>query len=103
MSLRARSIDPTNEGPWPETSAATDPWLLDSREVSRVLGIGRTKVFQMMARAELPVVYLGRSVRVPRQALEEWVNNRTRISIRPLEPEWRARARGSSEIGDREL
>jgi excisionase family DNA binding protein len=54
------------------------PWLLDSREVSRVLGIGRTKAFQMMARAELPVVRLGRCVRVPRAALQIWIGDQVR-------------------------
>jgi excisionase family DNA binding protein len=51
--------------------------LLDSREVSRVLGIGRTKAFEMMARAELPVVRIGRCVRVPRDALAAWIRDKT--------------------------
>jgi excisionase family DNA binding protein len=51
--------------------------LLDSREVSRLLGIGRTKAFEMMARAEIPVVRIGRSVRVPRAALADWISIRT--------------------------
>jgi len=56
---------------------ATDPLLLDSREVARLLGLGRTKVFQMMARSELPVVRLGRCVRVPRAALIAWIAAQT--------------------------
>jgi len=51
--------------------------LLDSREVSRLLGVGRTKAFEMMARAELPVVRIGRCVRVPRGALADWISIRT--------------------------
>lgn len=47
--------------------------LLDSVEVASLLGLSRTKVFQMMARAELPVMRIGRCVRVPRSALEEWI------------------------------
>jgi len=50
------------------------PWLLDSREVARLLGIGRTKAYQMMTRTELPVVRIGRSVRVPRAALSTWIS-----------------------------
>ena len=57
----------------------TSPLLLDSRQVSRLLGIGRTKVFQMMARAELPTVRVGRCVRVPREALDGWIRDRTRL------------------------
>ncbi len=77
MSLRARSIEPVSGGPGTESTAVIGPWLLDSREVSRVLGIDRTKVFQMMARAELPVVRVGRCVRVPRGALDQWMQSRT--------------------------
>ena len=50
------------------------PWLLDCREVSRLLGIGRTKAYQMMTRTELPLVRIGRSVRVPRAALSTWIS-----------------------------
>jgi integrase len=57
------------------------PWLLDSRNVSRLLGIGRSKAFQMMLRAELPVVRIGRCVRVPRSALAVWVSRQ--LAIRP--------------------
>jgi excisionase family DNA binding protein len=57
------------------TAAATSdpPLLIDSREVSRLLGIGRTKAFELMAREQLPVVRIGRSVRVSRKALEDWI------------------------------
>jgi len=52
--------------------------LLDSRDVARLLGLGRTKVFEMMARSELPVIRIGRCVRVPREALMEWISSETR-------------------------
>jgi excisionase family DNA binding protein len=52
------------------------PMLLDSRQVARLLGIGRTKAFQLMARSELPVVRIGRCVRVPRVGLENWIIDR---------------------------
>jgi excisionase family DNA binding protein len=51
--------------------------LLRAEEVRMLLGIGRSKVFEMMARGELPVVRMGRSVRVPREALEQWIADRT--------------------------
>ncbi len=102
MSLRARSIEePESNRSRIGTSAPTDSWLLDSREVSQLLGIGRTKVFQMMARAELPVVHIGRCVRVPRQA-EEWVQNQTLISIREQRSDRGARFRERFQIGDLE-
>jgi excisionase family DNA binding protein len=49
------------------------PLLVDSREVARLLSIGRTKAFELMARDQVPVVRIGRSVRVLRSALERWV------------------------------
>jgi excisionase family DNA binding protein len=59
--------------PVPPEGGPAEPWLLDSREVARLLGIGRTKTFQMMATAELPTVRIGRCVRVPRESLLHWV------------------------------
>ena len=70
---------------------AKEPWLLDSREVSRLLGIGRTKVFQMMARTELPVVRVGRCVRVPREALCVWIDANT---AHPTDGRWPFRGSG---------
>ena len=58
--------------------------LLDCREVSRRLGIGRTKTFQLMARGVLPTVHLGRCVRVPSKALEEWIGSQTSPPSREL-------------------
>lgn len=59
-----------------------EPLLLDSRDVANLLQIGRTKAFQMMACGELPVIQIGRCVRVPRLALESWIASRT-DDVRP--------------------
>jgi excisionase family DNA binding protein len=60
-----------------EPTPADDlPWLLNSRQVARLLGIGRTKAFQLMARRELPVVQIGRCVRVPKSELAQWISAR---------------------------
>ena len=56
----------------------SEPLLVESREVARLLGIGRTKVFELMAREELPVVRIGRCVRVPREALSDWIASRSK-------------------------
>ncbi len=60
-----------------EAQAGLEPLLLRVTDVALVLGIGRTKVFALLAAGELPVVRLGRSVRIPREALERWVRERT--------------------------
>jgi excisionase family DNA binding protein len=63
--------------PVPPAAAPGEPWLLDSRDVARLLGIGRTKTYQMMATGQLPVVRIGRCARVPRSALQSWIGDRT--------------------------
>ena len=58
----------------------TEPLLLKAEEVAKLLRIGRSKVFAMLAAGELPVVRLGRLVRVPRAALEGWIEERTQVA-----------------------
>lgn len=53
------------------------PLLLRAEEVARRLSIGRSKVFGMIADGTLPVIRMGRSVRVPEQALRQWVERQT--------------------------
>jgi excisionase family DNA binding protein len=36
--------------------------------------MGRSKLLEMLARNELPVVRMGRCVRIPRGELRRWVN-----------------------------
>jgi excisionase family DNA binding protein len=55
----------------------TEPLLLTGNDIARLLRIGRSKAFAMMAKGELPVVRFGRSVRVPRHALYGWIESRT--------------------------
>lgn len=47
--------------------------LLRANEVARLLNVGRSTVYELIARRELPVIRIGRLVRVPRLALEEWI------------------------------
>jgi excisionase family DNA binding protein len=55
--------------------------LLKGDEVAQLLGIGRSKAFEMMAAGHLPVIRMGRSVRVPREALYGWIRDRTAPAI----------------------
>lgn len=54
-----------------------EPLLLKATEAGKLLGLGRSKVFAMVAAGELPVIRIGRSVRIPRQALERWIRDQT--------------------------
>ena len=61
-----------------QPTAATDlPLLLRAEEAAKLLSLGRSTVFQMLAAGELPAVRVGRAVRVPRAALERWVREQT--------------------------
>jgi excisionase family DNA binding protein len=53
------------------------PRLLRATEVAAVLGLGRSKVYDMMKRGQLPVVRIGKAIRVPADALERWIKNHT--------------------------
>lgn len=53
-----------------------DLLLLNIAEVSEVLRLSRTKVYQLIACEGLPVVRLGKSVRVSAWSLERWIEQR---------------------------
>ena len=62
-----------------EGSRALECELLRVEEAARVLGVGRSKAFEMLRAGELPVVRMGRSVRIPRRALAAWIEARTEM------------------------
>lgn len=49
------------------------PLLLRAEEAARLLGLGRSTVFALLATGELPAVRVGRSVRVSRAALQHFI------------------------------
>jgi len=51
----------------------TQRLLLNVNEVASLLGCGRTYVYGMIQRGELPIMKLGRLTRVPRFAVEDYV------------------------------
>jgi excisionase family DNA binding protein len=52
-------------------SGLTDqPAVLTVEEAAKVLRVGRTAAYEAARRGEIPVVRVGRSLRVPRHALE---------------------------------
>ncbi len=60
----------------PNERRQTAPLLLRLTEVAEQLGLGRSTVYQLLQRGDLPCVRIGRSVRVPADALAEWVRER---------------------------
>jgi len=55
--------------------------LLRPVEAARLLGIGRSKLFEMLAQQELPVIRIGRCVRIPRRELREWVDSNLELEL----------------------
>ena len=52
------------------------PLLLRISDVTAETGYGRTTVYALVASGELPVVRCGRALRVPRAALEAWIERK---------------------------
>ena len=58
------------------TSTIAPPLLLSIPDVAASLGLGRSKVYELIAKEGLPVVRFGRSVRVSAASLQKWVQQR---------------------------
>ena len=57
-----------------------EPFLLTVPEVAALLRISRNSAYELIARNALPSVRLGRTIRVPRHALEAWILNASSAS-----------------------
>jgi excisionase family DNA binding protein len=55
----------------------TEQRLLTVPEAANRLGVSRSKGWQLAQQGEIPVVRIGRSVRVPADALDAWIKERT--------------------------
>lgn len=58
-----------------DDNAHRDKLLLTAEEVAQALGIGRSKVYELMASGQLRSVAIGRLRRVPAARLAEFVAN----------------------------
>jgi excisionase family DNA binding protein len=56
-----------------ETVRDVSPLLLKIPEVAAALRVGRSTVYELIAKGELKVVHIGRAVRVPASEVETWV------------------------------
>ena len=48
------------------------PILLRIPEAAQLVGLGRSSIYELISAGDLPVVRVGRAVRVPRLAIERW-------------------------------
>ena len=54
-----------------------DKLLLKIPEVCEITGLGRSTIYQLLDQPEgLPTVRIGRAIRIPANAVQEWVDRR---------------------------
>ena len=68
-------------------SEARGAELLRVEQVAVALGVHRSTVFELLRQSELPVPRIGRAVRIPRKALEAWIEQRTELPL--TDERWR--------------
>jgi prophage regulatory protein len=49
--------------------------LLKPSDLIQILGLGRSKVYELIATGQLPVIKIGRCIRIPKTSLEDWIKN----------------------------
>ena len=50
-----------------------DRLLLRPIEAAEVIGVGRSKVYELLATGELPSIRVGSSIRIPVESLRDWI------------------------------
>jgi len=53
------------------------PMLLTVRDLEAELQLGRTRTYELLRSGSIPVIRVGRALRVPRDALRRWVDEQT--------------------------
>jgi excisionase family DNA binding protein len=56
--------------------SSIEPMLLTIPDVAVKLGLGRSKVYDLIRDEDLPIVKFGTATRVPIKELEQWVTRR---------------------------
>ncbi|HZU12203.1 MAG TPA: helix-turn-helix domain-containing protein [Chloroflexota bacterium] len=59
--------------------------LLTVNEAAARLAIGRTMLYQLIARQELRTVKIGRARRIPESALDDWIARQAHDSVPGME------------------
>jgi len=53
------------------------PAVLTVEEMRHFLGVSRPVAYQLVQRRDFPAIRIGRAIRVPREALLQWVEKQT--------------------------
>jgi len=57
------------------------PLLLNMAQACKVLCLGRSKIYGLIATEGLPVVHIGKAVRFPYKALQQWIDQRMQQNV----------------------
>ena len=57
------------------------PEWLALKDVQQLLGIGRTKTYELVVTGELPAVRIGRCIRINRRELDEWLHRQHYLNV----------------------
>lgn len=89
--LRTAQATPNGNGGGASAGDGTEPpMLLRLREVAQLLGVSLSMVEELSARGDLPVLRLGKAVRVRRDELTSWLDA---ITADQRKPRWNGGAR----------
>jgi len=61
------------------TDLSALPAVLTMRHVQQILGISRVTAYELTHRSDFPVMRIGRTIRVPRAALQRWMDQRVGV------------------------
>jgi len=59
--------------------------LLRPEEAASVMGVSRSRIYELMRQGSLPRIHIGRSVRIPTQAVQAWVTLQADAQSREME------------------
>ena len=62
------------------SSTKYSDWL-SLKDVQQLVGIGRTKAYELVSTGELPAVRIGRCIRVNRGELDEWLHRQRYLNM----------------------
>ena len=68
-----------------DRDAGITPLLLTPEQAAHALGIGRTRLYQLLATGQLASVKLGGSRRISRRALQTYVDGLERPKVTPVD------------------
>jgi len=54
-----------------------EPMLLRPMDVADLLGISKSKIYELLASGAIPSIRIGKSIRIPTEELRKWVATHT--------------------------